>query len=159
MDRIRLWTQYRIACQWTTALFINCWSIWKQVMEIYRQSWSQLYWRDAHVNCMRLIVQPLCIQLFQLLFQLLQIIINGHKNIQHKLTSKINRHNAEMRFTEIFSNSECVLISREICLKSCTTSCWTERQGKQLWATLQLWWIGMWRRLKCRYVCSSMCCF
>ncbi len=28
-----LWTQYCLACQWTTTLCINCRSIWKQVMQ------------------------------------------------------------------------------------------------------------------------------
>ncbi len=41
-----------------TALCINCSSIWKQVMEIYCQSRSRLYWRDAHENHMWLIAQP-----------------------------------------------------------------------------------------------------
>ncbi len=58
INRIRLWTRYRVACQWTTALCNNCRSIWKQVMEIYHQSRSRLYWRDVHVNRMRLIAQP-----------------------------------------------------------------------------------------------------
>ncbi len=43
---------------WTTALCINCRSIWKQVMEIYHQSQNRLYWRDAHENRIRLIAQP-----------------------------------------------------------------------------------------------------
>ncbi len=47
-----------VACQWTTALCIKCRSIWKQVMEIYCQSRNQLYWRDVHVDRMRLIAQP-----------------------------------------------------------------------------------------------------
>ncbi len=50
-------TRYFLACQWTTALCIKCRSIWKQVIEIYRQSQSRLYWRDAHENSMRLIAQ------------------------------------------------------------------------------------------------------
>ncbi len=45
-------------CQWTTALCINCRSIWKQVMAIYCQLRNRLYWRrDAHENDMRLIAQ------------------------------------------------------------------------------------------------------
>ncbi len=41
---------------WTTALCINCRSIWKQVMEIYHQSRIQLYWWDAHaIKCTALL--------------------------------------------------------------------------------------------------------
>ncbi len=54
----RLWTRYCVTCQWTTALCSKCCSICKQVMDIYYQSQNQLYWRDTHVNCMRLILQP-----------------------------------------------------------------------------------------------------
>ncbi len=55
---MQLWTRYCLACQWTTALCINCRSIWKQVMVIYCQLQNRLYWRDAHENRMRLIAQP-----------------------------------------------------------------------------------------------------
>ncbi len=58
MNRIRFWTQNCLTCQWTTALCINCRSIWEQVMEIYRQWRNRLYWRDAHENRIRLIAQP-----------------------------------------------------------------------------------------------------
>ncbi len=49
--------RYGLACQWTTDLCINCRSIWKQVMEIYCQLRSRLYWWHAHENRMRLIAQ------------------------------------------------------------------------------------------------------
>ncbi len=53
-----IWTRYCVACQWFTALCIKCSSIWKQVMEIYRQSRNRLYWWDAHAYRMRYIAQP-----------------------------------------------------------------------------------------------------
>ncbi len=34
MNRLRFWTRYCVACQWSTALCIKCRSIWKRVMEI-----------------------------------------------------------------------------------------------------------------------------
>ncbi len=53
-----IWTWYCVACQWFTALCIKCSSIWKQVMEIYRQSRNRLYWRDAHAYRMQYIAHP-----------------------------------------------------------------------------------------------------
>ncbi len=50
--------QMLMSVLYTTALCINCRSIWKQVMKIYRQSRNRLYCRDAHVNRIRLIAQP-----------------------------------------------------------------------------------------------------
>ncbi len=58
MNRIRLWMPNYLACQWTTALCINCRSIWKRMMAILCQSRNQLYWWDEHDNRMRLLAQP-----------------------------------------------------------------------------------------------------
>ncbi len=57
MNHIWLWTWYRVACQWTTALCIKCRSIWKQLMDIYHQSRSRLYARESHaITCTALVL-------------------------------------------------------------------------------------------------------
>ncbi len=51
-------TQYRVHNRRWIAFDNERDTIWKQVMEIYRQSRNWLYWRDAHDNRMRYIAQP-----------------------------------------------------------------------------------------------------